>query len=419
MKVVVSGGGIGGLTLALSLHQRLDDAQVHVYEAAPEFRALGLGINLMPHAIRVLAELGLLERLSELAVEAKEFAFYSSKGQHIYSEPTGILSGHAYPHLSIHRGDLHRVLVDAVVERIGAGHFHTDHRLVDLAQIDDGVTVEFVDHLGLPTDPATGDVLIGADGLHSAVRKKFYPDQGDPVFHGINMWRGVTKAKPFLTGASATRIGALSRTGKLVVYPMRNDIDGEGTQLINWVAEIMTDEVSPTDWSAPGRIEDFIGHFEDWKFDWLDCDALIRDAEIILSYPMVDRDPVDQWAFGRVALLGDAAHPMYPRGGNGAAQAILDAEALATHLSRTRDLTAALADYERERLPVVNRIVLTNRSTPPDVLIETVEERTGGGTFDRIEDVISREEIEAISKGYQKVAGYDTDTVSSKSSAVS
>lgn len=420
MKVLISGAGIGGLTLALALHQRRDefdgDLDIRIYEAVPEFKPLGLGINLMPHAVRVLSQLGLQDRLAAVAVEAKEFAFYTSKGQRIHGEPAGLLAGYEYPHFSIHRGDFHRVLYDAVVERLGADRIQTGHRLVDLTQDEDGVTAEFVDRDGEPVGSASGDVLIGADGLHSGVRKTFYPDEGAPVFHGINMWRGVTKGKPFLSGASATRVGALHRTGKLVIYPMRDDIDGEGTQLINWVAEVVTDTASPTDWSAPGRIEDFIGLFEDWKFDWLDCDALIRNADSILSYPMADRDPVDRWTFDRVTLLGDAAHPMYPRGGNGAAQAILDADALALHLASASapDPVTALAEYERERLPIVNRIVLTNRATPPDTLIEIVEERTAGGTFERIEDIISAEEIDAIQKGYQTVAGYDRATVASK-----
>lgn len=414
MKVLISGGGIGGLTLALSLQQRFEDIDVHVYEAAAEFKPLGLGINLMPHAIRVLAELGLGDRLAEVAVEAREFAFFTSNGQHIYSEPTGLHAGHAYPHFSIHRGDFHRILHAAFLERVGVERLHVGHRLSAFDQDEGAVTAIFVGPDGQEVAGATGDVLIGADGFHSAVRGQLYPDQNAPVFHGINMWRGVTRHKPFLSGASATRIGALNRTGKLVVYPMRGDIDGEGTQLVNWVAEILTDEASPTDWSAPGRLEDFIHHFEGWKFDWLDCEALIRDADSILSYPMVDRDPLDRWTFGRVTLLGDAAHPMYPRGGNGAAQAILDGEALAQHLAAEEDARVALAAYEAERLPVANRIVLTNRSTPPDALIDLVESRTGGRPFERIEEVVSIEEIEAISKGYQRVAGYDQETVASK-----
>ncbi|GAA4392275.1 flavin-dependent oxidoreductase [Tsukamurella soli] len=414
MKVLIGGAGIGGLALALSLHHRFDDIDIQLYDAAPEFRPLGLGINLMPHAVRVLAELGLRSRLAHVAVEAKEFAFYTSRGQQIHTEATGIDAGYAYPHFSIHRGDLHSVLHRAVVERIGAERVHTGHRLADFAQDEAGVAARFVDAEGHTVAMATGDVLIGADGLHSAVRKAFYPDEGEPLFHGINMWRGVTRGAPFLSGASATRVGALHRTGKLVVYPIRDDIDGNGTQLINWVVEVVTDAASPTDWSAPGRLEDFIDLFAGWKFDWLDVERLVRDADIILSYPMADRDPVDRWTFGRVTLLGDAAHPMYPRGGNGAAQAILDAEALAACLATTSDPFTALAEYESERLPIVNKIVLTNRETPPDALIEEVERRTGGGTFERIDDVISTAEIEAFTKGYQVVAGYDLETVANK-----
>lgn len=412
--MLISGAGIGGLTLALSLRQRFHDIDIHLFDAVGEFRPLGLGINLMPHAVRVLTQLGLREKLAAVAVQAKEFAFYTSKGQRIYGEPAGLHAGYEYPHFSIHRGDLHEVLHEAVVQRLGADRIHRGHRLIDLVQDEDGVTAQFVDPNGDPVRPWTGDVLIGADGLHSAVRKKFYPDEGGPVFHGINMWRGVTKGRPFLSGASATRVGALHRTGKLVIYPMRDDIDGDGTQLINWVAEVATDIQSPADWSAPGRLEDFIDHFVGWNFDWLDCEALIRHADSILSYPMADRDPVDRWTFGRATLLGDAAHPMYPRGGNGAAQAILDAEALAARLAAASDPVTALQDYESERLPVVNAIVLTNRTKPPDILIEVVEDRTGGGTFDRIEDVISIEEIEAIHHGYQVVAGYDRKTVAGK-----
>lgn len=417
MKILISGAGIGGLTLALSLHKRLPGASIDIFEAAPVFRPLGLGINLMPHAIRVLSDLGLREKLAGVAVEAREFAFYTSRGQHVYSEPTGVLAGHAYPHFSIHRGDLHTVLYEAVLDRLGAGRVHPGHKLWDFTQDAGTVTARFADPAGQVNRSATGDVLVGADGLHSAVRQRYYPDQGDPVFHGINMWRGVSVGKPFLTGASATRIGALRRTGKLVVYPIRDNIDAAGNQLINWVAEVVTDQASPADWSAPGKLEDFIGYFERWRFDWLDCSALIRNSERILSYPMADRDPVDQWTFGRVTLLGDAAHPMYPRGGNGAAQAILDAESLARQLSQAGAAAAALASYERERLPVVNKIVLTNRTTPPDTLIEVVEQRAGGQRFERIEDIISAAEIEAISKGYQRIAGYDRETVASKRAA--
>lgn len=412
MKVLIAGGGIGGLTLALALRQANPDVQIEVFEAAPEFRPLGLGINLMPHAIRVLSELGLREELSAVAIEAREFAFFTHNGQLVYREPSGRFAGYDFPHFSIHRADLHQILAAAVRERIGAAHLHMDRRLKDFEQDDTGVTARFVDQNGQPSDAYSGDVLIGCDGLHSVVRKTFYPNQGDPVFHGINMWRGVARMKPFLTGASATRIGALYRTSKLTVYPIRNNIDEQGNQLVNWVAEVVTNAQSPSDWSAAGKLDDFYPIFENWRFDWLDCAAMIRNSDMILSYPMVDRDPVDRWTFDRVTLLGDAAHPMYPRGGNGAAQAILDARALARVLATAADSKAALKEYEDLRLKATSDIVLGNRSAPPDTIIELVEERTGGERFDRIEDVISPEEINGINHNYQKLAGYDKASVS-------
>jgi 2-polyprenyl-6-methoxyphenol hydroxylase-like FAD-dependent oxidoreductase len=414
MKVLIAGGGIGGLTLALSLHARFPDMDVQVFEAASVFKPLGLGINLMPHCIRVLTELGLQDDLRRVAVEAQEFVFATHNGQIIYREPTGVFAGHDYPHFSIHRGDLHTVLLEAVIDRLGADHVHTDHRLVEFMQDDAGVTAVFRDSTGAGHDRVRGDILVGSDGIHSVVRKTFYPDEGAPVFHGINLWRGVAPMQPFLTGASATRIGALYRTGKLAVYPIRNDIDADGNQLVNWIAEVVTDHQAPVDWSARGDLDDFLPYFEDWRFDWLDCKTLLETSENILSYPMVDRDPVDRWTFGRVTLLGDAAHPMYPRGGNGGAQAILDAEALAKALTRESDPRDALAAYEKERLPIVNTIVLTNRATPPDRIIEVVEERTDGKPFDSLDDVISLAEIQEISHGYQRVAGYDKETIAGK-----
>ncbi len=411
MKVLIAGGGIGGLTLALSIHHHDPDIQVEIFDAVSEFKPLGLGINLMPHAVRVLCDLELRADLSSVAVEAREFAFFTHRGQLVYREPCGIFAGYDYPHFSIHRGDLHQILYSAVLDRIGADHVHTDHRLVDFVQDENGVTANFVDQNDAARGSYSGDVLIGCDGLHSVVRKSFYPDEGAPVFHGINMWRGVTRMKPFLTGASATRIGALYRTGKLAVYPIRDEIDDEGNQLVNWVAEVVTDEQSPCDWSAEGELDDFYPIFKDWKFDWLDCAAMIRNKDMVLSYPMADRDPVDRWTFGRATLLGDAAHPMYPRGGNGAAQAIIDAKTLARLLAGSTDPVAALHSYQDARLKVTSEIVLKNRSAPPDSIIELVEERTGGEAFDKLEDVISIEEITTIHQGYQKVAGFDKESV--------
>ena len=400
-EILIIGGGIGGLTLALALHAR--SLPCRIFEAASEFRPLGVGINMMPHAIRVLTALGVETNLEARGVEAREFTYFNRHGQLIFTEPCGRFGGYAYPHFSIHRGDLHEVLLDAVIDRLGAGAMHLGHRCVRVEQDTAGVTVRFDD-----AAPRTGAVAIAADGFHSAVRRQFYPSEGPPQFGGINMWRGVTRREPFLSGASVTRIGTVSR-GKMTIYPIRQFDDG--TQLINWVTEQPRDDHKLNDWATPGRIEDFIEPFADWRFDWLDIPDLIADAAYIFEYPMVDRDPVDKCTFGRVTLMGDAAHPMYPRGGNGGAQAILDAETLAILLCECDDPLAALLTYEDQRLDVTREIVLTNRDRPPDYIIEKVEALTSGQPFERIEDVIDPAELAAISDRYKDIARYSQEIV--------
>jgi 2-polyprenyl-6-methoxyphenol hydroxylase-like FAD-dependent oxidoreductase len=356
---------------------------------------------MMPHAIRVLSSLGLEENLKRFGVEAKEFAYFNRHGQKIFTEPCGRFAGYEYSHFSIHRGDLHQVLHQAVLERLGPDAVMLGHRCVGVDQNAGGVTVRFEGAAA-----QDGRIALAFDGFHSVVREQFYPDEGPPRFGGINMWRGVTRRKPFLTGASVTRVGTV-QVGKMVIYPIRQFEDG--TQLINWNTEQPRDDHKPNDWATPGRIEDFIEPFANWNFDWLDMPGLIADAEFILEYPMVDRDPVGCWVFDRVALMGDAAHPMYPRGGNGGAQAILDAECLTRLLGENEDPVAALRAFEAERLDIVNRIVLTNREQPPDYIIETVENLTGGAPFDRIEDVIDRAELAAISDRYKDIARYSKE----------
>lgn len=402
--ILIIGGGIGGLTMALSLHS--DGIPCRVFEAASAFRPLGVGINMMPHAIRVLSSLGLEENLKRFGVEAREFAYFNRHGQKIFTEPCGRFTGYEYPHFSIHRGDLHHVLHQAVLERLGPDAVMLGHRCAGVDQNAGGVTVRFEGAAA-----QDGRIALAFDGFHSVVREQFYPDEGPPRFGGINMWRGVTRRKPFLTGASVTRVGTV-QVGKMVIYPIRQFEDG--TQLINWNTEQPREDHKPNDWATPGRIEDFIEPFANWNFDWLDMPGLIADAEFILEYPMVDRDPVGRWVFDRVALMGDAAHPMYPRGGNGGAQAILDAECLTRLLGENEDPVAALRAFEAERLDIVNRIVLTNREQPPDYIIETVENLTGGAPFDRIEDVIDRAELAAISDRYKDIARYSKETTGGK-----
>lgn len=403
MRVAIVGGGIGGLALALGLQQR--GIGCDVFEAVPEVRELGVGITLLPHAMRELAALGLQPELEPLGIENLESVFFNRWGQFIYREPRGRHAGYAVPELGMHRGKLHGVLYRAALQRLGAGCLHLDHRLVGLQQDERQATLAFQDQQGRLRPAVDADIVIACDGVNSAVRRQFYPGE-QPAFAGINTWRGVTVHKPILTGKSYLRIGSID-TGKMVVYPIVDDVDGQGNQLVNWVAEIRSADLGRNDWNKPGRLEDFLPVYADWKFDWLDVPALITGAREILEYPMVDKDPVAQWTFGRVTFLGDAAHPMYPRGSNGSAQALLDAATLAPLLAAGGDPRAALQEYERIRLPATARVVETNRTVPPDFIIMKADELSGGRPFaGSIDDLVSQEELRRISEDYKKVAGF-------------
>ena len=404
MHVAIVGGGIGGLSTALYLHQQGIDCRV--YESVPAYKPLGVGINLFPHAMRRLFELGLEDAVREVGVEAKEFTFFNQHGQLIYREPCGRHAGYDWPHFSFHRADLHRVLLDAVMARLGADAVHNGHRCSGFSQDDQGVTLQL--DTATTSHAVRADVAIACDGFHSAVRRQLYPEEAPAHFGGINLWRGVTRGQPFLSGASVTRCGAL-RHGKLVVYPIRNHPDG--TQTINWAVEILKSDWSENDWNKTGQLSDFIDYFSNRCFPWLDIPRLFREAEFILEYPMVDRDPIPRWSFGRVTLLGDAAHPMYPRGGNGGAQSILDAELLGSLLANCDDPVQALQAYEAERRPKTRDIVLTNRSTPPDAIIERVDALTASQPFARIEDVISLTELQGMSDLYKQVTSMDRSSV--------
>src|SRR5437868_10091363 len=407
-EVIIVGAGIGGLTLGLALHEA--GIPCRIFESAAEIRAVGVGINLLPHATKELAALGLEQALAKVAIATTDATFFNRFGQLIYQEPLGRAAGYDHPQFSIHRGDLQRVLLDAFVTRAGNDRLLTSHHCTGIEQDDSGVAVNFsYGPAGSNRTKVRGKAVIACDGIHSAIRKQFYPDEGEPRYSGVNMWRGVTRWKPMLSGASMVRAGWLSH-GKMVIYPIRA-AGNDGLQLINWVAEIETPNYRKRDWNREGSLDDFIGPFADWHFDWLDVPAFIRAADSVLEFPMVDQDPLPCWSFGRITLLGDAAHPMVPRGSNGAGPAILDARALTVALLQNADPVAALGSYESQRLAVTTRIVLTNRTNPPDAILREVFQRTHDRPFKAIEDVISRDELVALSEGYKRIAGYSKDAL--------
>ncbi|MES2413408.1 MAG: flavin-dependent oxidoreductase [Pseudomonadota bacterium] len=407
-RIAVVGGGIGGLALALGLKKRGIDCDV--YEAVPEVKELGVGITLLPHGMRELAALGVQAKLEAIAIDNLESAFFNRYGQFVYREPRGRHAGYELPELGIPRGKLHRILFEEALTRLGADRVHTGYRCVGVTQDDSGATLDFVDPVtGAVREQVRADIVIACDGVRSALRKQFYPDE-KLAFAGINTWRGVTRHKPILTGRSYIRIGSID-TGKMVIYPIVDKLDADGNQLINWVAEIQGESADMNDWNKAGQATDFAATFKDWRFPWLDVPALIANAEEILEYPMVDKDPVAQWTFGRVTLLGDAAHPMYPRGSNGSAQALIDGRTLADQLQQNDDPLVALKRYEELRLKTTAKIVETNRSTPPDFIIMKADELSGGKPFGNIDDLISQDELRKISENYAQVAGFSREAL--------
>lgn len=402
-EVAIVGGGIGGLTLALALHDL--GITCRVFEAADELAPVGVGINVLPHASEILCRLGLEDVLADAGVTTRESAFYNRFGQLIYREPAGRFAGARWPQFSLHRGDLQSALADAVLDRLGEDAIVLGHRCVGVDPSDDAVHLRFTDEHGAERPPVTAAIAVGCDGVHSEVRRQLFPDATEQRYTGVHMWRGVTRWKPFLTGATMVRAGWLS-TGKMVIYPIRDDIDDEGRQLVNWVAELEQTRHQDRDWNRRGDIDDFIGHFAEWNFDWLDVPAMIRAADVVLEYPMVDQAPLPRWTVGRVTLLGDAAHAMVPRGSNGAGQAILDARELADQLAAGRaDLPSALLAYEAERRPATSAIVELNRVAPPDAVLREVYERSGDRPFESIDDLISLEEMQEITDRYREKTG--------------
>jgi 2-polyprenyl-6-methoxyphenol hydroxylase-like FAD-dependent oxidoreductase len=381
-----------------------------VYERAPEVKELGVGITILPHAMREFTALGIGDDLFKAGIENVESCFFNRFGQLIYKEPRGKFAGYQYPEVGIHRGRLHMILYRKALSELGPQRIVTDRDCVGVTQDDGGVTISFREtSSGRNLGGVHAAAAIACDGVNSTIRKAFYPDE-QVAFAGINTWRGVTRRKPILTGRSYMRVGSIF-TGKIVIYPIIDNVDDDGNQLINWMAEIKSDNVVKNDWNKPGRLEDFFDIYKDWKFDWLDVAEMIRNADQILEYPMVDKDPVARWTFGRITFAGDAAHPMYPRGSNGSAQAAIDARTLADCLKANPDVPAALKAYEDARLAPTAKVVRTNREFPPDFINIKVEELVGDRPFDNLDDYITQDELRALSENYKKIAGFALNDV--------
>jgi len=413
--ILVAGGGIAGLATALCLRAR--GVPCTVLESAREIVPLGVGINLLPHGVRVLAELGLADALAQVGVETRAVEYRTRDGRLIHADPRGLAAGLPFPQYSVHRGNLHTVLYRALLERHGDDAVRAGARLLDFAADGDRVRVRVEDRRRGGEFELAAAALIGADGILSAVRARLRPGEGPPRGSGVVLYRGLTWARPMRDGRTMVVAGVHGH--KAVLYPVRAPRPRDGLQLVNWVAEQAEQAEQPEqggaapaggDWNAPVDRERVATLFADFRFDFADVPALIRGSEVCLAYPMVDRDPIDAWVAGRVALVGDAAHPMYPTGDNGSSQAILDAEAIAECIAgQPDDLPGALRTYQARRLAKANAVVLANRERGPERLLQLADERIAAGGPAGDEPLLAGDEIDAVTLGYRRTAGFERD----------
>ena len=411
MKIIIAGGGIGGLVTAMRLHQA--GFEVKVFESVEEVKPLGVGINLLPHAVRVLTNIGLLPKVSEIAVETKELIYANRFGQFFWSEPRGKFAGYRWPQFSIHRGKFQVMLWEETLKTIGEENLKTNCHLASFEEKGEKITATFINkESGEVVAKEEGDILIGADGINSVLRQKLYPNEGGVVFSGNILYRGTALMKPYKTGSSMAMIGSMKQ--KMVIYPI-SEPDADGNQVINWVANVREPEganITVRDWNRKVEKGPLLKLYKDWKFDWIDVPEMIEKTDGgIFEFPMSDRNPLDKWSFSRVTLIGDAAHPMYPIGSNGASQAILDADALALALLAEKDVVQALVNYDNERVPATAKVVLQNRQKGPDFIMDLMEERFPAG-FSEAE--IPHEELAQIMNQYKQVAGFDIQSLNAK-----
>jgi len=405
--VLIAGGGIAGLSLALTLHQI--GVQCVVFESARQIQPLGVGINIQPNAVRELFDLGIgAELLDQVGIQAQEWALVGLNGSDIYAEPRGLKAGYRWPQYAAHRGKLHVLLFEKVIERLGVASVRLGQRITGYEKLANGTVSAIVEQANGEITHEQGDLLIGADGIHSAVRAQMHPEQPPIHWGGRIMWRGTTLAKPIRTGSSFIGLG--THKHRMVIYPISQP-NGDGLAAINWIAERIVDsstEWQKSGWFKPVAISEFSEHFDEFRFDWLNVPDLLQRADIAYENPMIDRDPVPFWNDGPVALMGDAAHAMYPTGSNGASQAIVDARVLGASLIRCGATPAALEAYNAALCGPISEVVLRNRGDGPFGLLKIVDDRCGGH-FSAIDDVIPRAERDEYMASYKKTAGFSID----------
>jgi len=407
--VIIAGGGIGGLTMALTLQQLGIPCQV--FESASSMKPLGVGINIQPNAVRELIDLGIgTNELDTIGIPAREWALVGLNGKEVYAEPRGLDAGYRWPQYAVHRGKFLMLLYKKVLERLGEHAVRLDSRVTSYAINSDNKVDVTVLHGDGSESVMTGSLLIGADGIHSAVRAQMHPDQAPIHWGGALMWRGTIRAKPIRTSSSFIGLG--THEHRMVIYPI-SDTDKNGEAEINWIAELTVDNSEgwqSDSWFKPVSVEDFAHHFEQFRYDWLDVPAMLQQAEMAYENPMIDRDPVDTWVDGPVALMGDAAHPMYPTGSNGASQAIIDARLIGAKILEIGTNAAALSAYNEQLCEPLSALVLRNRGAGPFGLLNLLHERCGG-EFTNIEEVIPAAEREEFMSVYKKAAGFAIESL--------
>jgi len=404
--ILIAGAGPVGLTLALSLHGQ--GKKVRVFEQVSEVRPLGVGINLLPHSVRVLHQMGLESALDEVAIRTSALHYYNKYGQQIWTEPRGLAAGYQYPQYSIHRGEFQQLLLREVTARIGPETVVGNHALTGWRDTSRGIEATFYDRESSREVKVAGASLIAADGINSTARAILYPNEGAPIYGGRLLWRAVSRSEPFLDGHTMFMAGY--QDCKFVAYPIKQHADG--TVLVNWIAELSVPVYQPEvqDWNKRVKVDAFSDSFNSWKFNWIDIPQLIAGCDQVFEFPLSDRDPKPQWTFGNMTLIGDAAHPMYPIGSNGASQGILDAEKLCHELCQSQPTHHALLNYEAERRPATAKIVLLNRQNGPEQVMQIAEERAPGG-FQNINEIIPRHELEEIALRYKQTAGFTIEAV--------